>query len=106
MKAWQGAYHFNPDYAHWYGWAELNMDLTDIASEAGQLRRDYALIWAVENNATTVWQVPYQGVVYQTGSMTKLYDLYAPDAGSQVIQPYGPTGPTVSYDGGSLFVFH
>lgn len=106
VKAWQGAYHFNPDYAHWYGWAELNMDLTDIASEAGQLRRDYALIWAVENNATTVWQVPYQGVVYATGSMTKLYDLYAPDAGSQVIQPYGPNGPSVNYDGGTLFVFH
>ena len=51
-------------------------------------------------------KVPYQGVVYATGSMTKLYDLYAPDAGSQVIQPYGPNGPSVNYDGGTLFVFH
>jgi len=105
VKAWQGAYHFNPDYAHWYGWAELNMDLADISSEAGKIRRDYALLWAIENSSTTVWQVPYQGVIYATGSMTKLYDLYTPDGG-QVIQPYGPTGPTISYDGGSLFVFH
>lgn len=106
VKAWQGAYHFNPDYSHWYGWAELNMDLTDIAEEAGRLRRDYALQWAIESNASTVWDVPYQGVIYATGSMTKLYDLYAPDAGSQTVYPYGPSAPPVTYDGGSLFVFH
>jgi hypothetical protein len=106
VKAWQGAYHFNPDYAHWYGWAELNMDLTDIADEAGKLRRDYALQWAIENNASTVWTVPYQGVVYATGSMTKVYDLYAPDAGSQTVYPYGPSAPPVAYDGGTLFSFH
>lgn len=106
VKAWHGAYHFNPDYAHWYGWAELNMSLADIAGEAGKIRRDYALLWAIENNATTVWQVPYQGVIYATGSMNKLYDLYTPDGGSQAIQPYGPTGPTITYDGGTLFTFH
>lgn len=21
MRAFQGAFHFNPDYMHWYGWA-------------------------------------------------------------------------------------
>lgn len=108
VKAWQGAYHFNPDYAHWYGWAELNMDLTDISGEAWKLRRDFAFEYAVENNLPLVWDVPYQGVVYATGSMTKVYDLYAPnpDGGVAEVQPYGPAGPTISYDGGSLFGFH
>lgn len=105
VKAWQGAYHLNPDYAHWYGWAELNMDLSDIAGEAGKLRRDYALQRAIETGSTTVWDVPYQGVIYATGSMEKLYDLYSADAGMTVF-PYGPTGPQVTYDGGTLFTFH
>lgn len=105
VKTWHGAYHFNPDYTHWYGWAELNMDLADIADEATKTRRDYALLYAVENNLSTVWSVPYQGVLYATGSMTKLYDLYPADAG-MTVYPYGPTGPQVTYDGGTLFTFH
>jgi len=28
----------NPDYQHWYGWAELKRDLAEIREEAGQLR--------------------------------------------------------------------
>lgn len=34
----KGAYHQNPAYAHWYGNAELKMDLVDIKSEAHRLR--------------------------------------------------------------------
>ncbi|HWI40673.1 MAG TPA: SHOCT domain-containing protein [Verrucomicrobiae bacterium] len=34
----KGAYHQNPAYAHWYGNAELKMDLVDIRSEASCLR--------------------------------------------------------------------
>jgi len=34
----KGAYHQNPAYAHWYGNAELKMDLIDIKSEAGRLQ--------------------------------------------------------------------
>ena len=34
-----GAYHQNPAYTHWYGNAELKMDLVDIRSEAFRLRR-------------------------------------------------------------------
>jgi len=105
VKAWQGAYHLNPDYAHWYGWAELNMDLTDIAGEAYKLRRDYALEQAIELGLPTVWDVPFQGVVYATGTMDKLYDLYTPDAG-MTVYPYGPSAPAVTYDGGTLFTFH
>jgi hypothetical protein len=35
----KGAYHQNPAYAHWYGNAELKMDLVDIKGEASKLRR-------------------------------------------------------------------
>jgi hydroxylamine dehydrogenase len=34
----KGAYHQNPAYAHWYGNAELKMDLVDIKSEASRLK--------------------------------------------------------------------
>lgn len=33
----KGAYHQNPAYTHWYGNAELKMDLIDIRSEASRL---------------------------------------------------------------------
>jgi len=35
----KGAYHQNPAYTHWYGNAELKMDLVDIRAEASRLRR-------------------------------------------------------------------
>jgi hypothetical protein len=38
-KTVKGAYHQNPAYAHWYGNAELKMDLIDIRAEADRLRR-------------------------------------------------------------------
>ncbi|WP_246044464.1 multiheme c-type cytochrome [Geomonas ferrireducens] len=34
----KGAYHQNPSYTHWYGNAELKMDLVDIKSEASRLK--------------------------------------------------------------------
>lgn len=34
----KGAYHQNPAYTHWYGNAELKMDLVDIKSEASRLK--------------------------------------------------------------------
>jgi hypothetical protein len=34
----KGAYHQNPAYAHWYGNAELKMDLVDIKAEASRLQ--------------------------------------------------------------------
>ena len=37
-KTYKGAYHQNPAYTHWYGNAELKMDLADIRSEALRLR--------------------------------------------------------------------
>lgn len=43
VNTWKGAYHFNPDYTHWYGWAELNLDLIDIKEEARKLRENARL---------------------------------------------------------------
>jgi hypothetical protein len=37
-KTIKGSYHQNPAYTHWYGNAELKMDLIDIKSEASRLR--------------------------------------------------------------------
>src|SRR5512133_1568062 len=39
MRAFQGAFHANPDYVTWYGWSELQRDLTDIKSMGEELRR-------------------------------------------------------------------
>jgi len=38
MRAIQGAFHFNPDYMHWYGWARLKKSLQQIKSESAKLR--------------------------------------------------------------------
>jgi hypothetical protein len=38
MRSFQGAFHMNPDYQHWYGWAELKRDLAEIREESQQLR--------------------------------------------------------------------
>jgi len=38
MRSFQGAFHMNPDYQHWYGWAEMKRDLAEIREEAAQLR--------------------------------------------------------------------
>jgi len=35
---WKGAYHFSADFAHWYGWAHLQMSLIEIKEEARKLR--------------------------------------------------------------------
>jgi hypothetical protein len=38
MRAFQGAFHANPDYALWYGWSEMIRDLQHIKEEAKDLR--------------------------------------------------------------------
>lgn len=40
MRAFQGTFHANPDYALWYGWSEMQRDLTEIKTRAQELRRD------------------------------------------------------------------
>jgi hypothetical protein len=39
MRAFQGTFHNNPDYALWYGWNEMQLDLTEIRAMAVELRR-------------------------------------------------------------------
>jgi len=41
MRSFQGAFHMNPDYQHWYGWAELKRDLAEIRQEADDLRSQH-----------------------------------------------------------------
>jgi len=38
MRAFQGTFHANPDYALWYGWSAMKMDLTEIKSLAQDMR--------------------------------------------------------------------
>jgi len=40
MRAFQGTFHANPDYALWYGWSEMRMDLTEIKAMAEELRHE------------------------------------------------------------------
>ena len=42
MRAFQGAFHANPDYALWYGWSEMLRDLTEIKEKAAELRSAHA----------------------------------------------------------------
>ena len=39
MRAFQGTFHMNPDYALWYGWSEMRRDLTEIKTIAAEMRK-------------------------------------------------------------------
>jgi len=39
MRTFQGTFHASPDYALWYGWSEMQRDLTDIKEMAAEIRR-------------------------------------------------------------------
>jgi hydroxylamine dehydrogenase len=39
MRTFQGAFHANPDYTLWYGWSEMQRDLTEIKTMAEDLRK-------------------------------------------------------------------
>ncbi len=38
MRTFQGTFHANPDYALWYGWSEMQRDLTEIKERAAEIR--------------------------------------------------------------------
>jgi len=38
MRTFQGTFHANPDYALWYGWSEMQKDLTAIKTMAADMR--------------------------------------------------------------------
>lgn len=39
MRTFQGTFHASPDYALWYGWSEMQRDLTEIKELAEDMRR-------------------------------------------------------------------
>jgi len=39
MRTFQGTFHANPDYAWWYGWSEMQRDITDIKAMDQEMRR-------------------------------------------------------------------
>jgi hydroxylamine dehydrogenase len=39
MRTFQGTFHASPDYALWYGWNEMQRDLTEIQTLAAEMRR-------------------------------------------------------------------
>jgi hypothetical protein len=41
MRTFQGTFHASPDYALWYGWSEMQRDLTDIREMAAGLRQEH-----------------------------------------------------------------
>lgn len=41
MRAFQGTFHANPDYALWYGWSEMQQDLSEIELMAAELRKEH-----------------------------------------------------------------
>jgi hypothetical protein len=40
MRTFQGTFHASPDYALWYGWSEMQRDLTEIKELGEQMRRN------------------------------------------------------------------
>lgn len=41
MRAFQGAFHANPDYMHWYGWAKVKEAAARIKEDAERLRKEH-----------------------------------------------------------------
>jgi hypothetical protein len=41
MRAFQGTFHANPDYAIWYGWSELKRSMGKISTLAQDMRRNH-----------------------------------------------------------------
>jgi len=39
MRTFQGTFHASPDYSMWYGWSEMQRDLTEINEMAAEIRR-------------------------------------------------------------------
>jgi len=42
MRTFQGTFHASPDYALWYGWSEMQRDLTEIRELSAQMKREHA----------------------------------------------------------------
>lgn len=51
MRTFQGAFHMNPDYSFWYGWAPLKESLIRIKYEAEKLKAEKLKEMKTENEA-------------------------------------------------------
>ncbi len=51
MRAFQGAFHSNPDYMHWYGWAAMKESLQKIKDESARIRAEAAAKAVQEESA-------------------------------------------------------
>jgi hypothetical protein len=51
MRTFQGTFHASPDYALWYGWSEMQRDLTEIKELASEMRRSRGLVRAAKPKA-------------------------------------------------------
>jgi len=49
MRTFQGTFHASPDYALWYGWSEMQRDLTEIKELAAEMRRERPVAQRVIN---------------------------------------------------------
>ena len=64
VTTWKGAYHFSPDYTHWFGWAEVNHDLELIKAEDRLIRQISALEpETAEDENTGLWALGIAAVV-------------------------------------------
>jgi mono/diheme cytochrome c family protein len=121
VKTWKGAYHQNPDYTHWYGWSTLVMHLDDIGAEATDLVLTDMWMNGVAYPGETgdlVEDRLYQGVIFDSGSLTNLYDKFPGpgDDGAELpidvdgdgvpeFTPVEGSPGTFTYDGGEI-TFH
>ncbi len=39
MRAFQGMFHVNPDYTHWYGWSEIRRAVGDVLEDVEEAKR-------------------------------------------------------------------
>jgi hydroxylamine dehydrogenase len=53
MRTFQGAFHASPDYSLWYGWSEMQRDLTEIKEMAADMRKGHAAAPARRTGAKT-----------------------------------------------------
>ena len=58
MRTFQGAFHMNPDYSFWYGWAPLKSSLIKIKYEAEKLKQEKSLEAEKEQTPSVVKETP------------------------------------------------
>lgn len=121
VKTWKGAYHQNPDYTHWYGWQELQMHMDDIFTEATDLVLNTMWMSGMDYPGATgdlVEDELWQGVIFESGSLTNVYDKFPGpgdpgadqpidvdmDAAPEFMPVAGSPG-SFTYDGGEI-TFH